>query len=82
MAVVRSNVYDEFAEFLTSSPTLHQLAEFRLSETLEARIGDLLAANREGQLTAQEAAELDDALRLEHLMRAVKIRAYEKLGCP
>jgi len=79
MAVVHHSIYDEFVEFITSAPTLEQITLFRLSDPIETRIGELLDANRNRALTAEEQAELDEAVRLEHLMRLVKIRAYEKL---
>ncbi len=79
MAIVNVSAYDEFVEFITSSPTLEQLAAFRLSDTTEKYISELLAANRTRTLTAEEEAELDEFLRIEHLMRKAKIRAYEKL---
>jgi len=80
MVVRQSSAYEEFVEFITSSPTLEQITEFRLSEDAETRISDLLDANRNGNLSLDEAEELDDYLRLEHIMRKAKIRAFEKLG--
>lgn len=80
MAVVQRTPYQEFADFMTSSPTLEQIAEFRLSDESEAHINDLLAANRDETIKADAKDELDDYARLEHLMRMVKIRAFEKLA--
>lgn len=80
MAVIQRTPYQEFAEFVTSSPTLEQIAAFRLSDESDAHISYLLQANRDGVLSPEEEAELADYTRLEHLMRIVKIRAYEKLG--
>jgi hypothetical protein len=80
MAIANVRSYDEFVEFITSLPTLEQIAQFRLSATTEQQISDLLHANQTRQLTAEEQTELDEYLRVEHLMRKVKIRAFEKLG--
>lgn len=80
MAIANLEAYDEFVEFITSSPTLEQMANFRLSEEAEAIISALLEANRQRELTAEEANDLDECLRLEHIMRKAKIRAYEKLN--
>ena len=80
MVIRQAGAYEEFVEFITSSPTLEEIAEFRLSDEVEARISSLLEANRSGHLTPDEEAELDDYLRLEHIMRKAKIRAVEKLG--
>lgn len=79
MSVVEIGAYNEFVEFITSSPTLEQVANFRLSEATEQRISDLLEANRTRRLTDSEDAELNEYLRLEHIVRKVKIRAFEKL---
>lgn len=79
MEVTKVSAYDEFVEFITSSPTLEQIAKFRLSDETETRISELLVANRNRRLTDIEAAELDEYLRLEHIVRKAKIRAYEKL---
>ncbi len=78
MAVVQRTPFQEFADFMTSSPTLKQISEFRLSEESEERINDLLEANRKGTIKPDEHEELEDYARLEHLMRMVKIRAFEK----
>ena len=79
MAIAQLQAYDEFVEFITSSPTLEQIADFRLSDEVEARISSLLEVNRTQTLSPAEAAELDEYIRLEHIMRKAKIRAFEKL---
>jgi hypothetical protein len=79
MRVVDINAYDEFVEFITSAPTLEQMANFRLSAVAEQRIRDLLDANQARRLTDAEEAELGEYLRLEHMVRKAKLRAYEKL---
>ena len=80
MSVVIRTPYQEFADFVTSSPSLKQISEYRLSDVSEGRISYLLEANRNGTLSSQESDELDDYTRLEHLMRIVKIRAITKIG--
>jgi hypothetical protein len=79
MLTLHGNIYDEFVEFITSSPSLEAIAEFRLSEAAEQRISDLLRREREEHLSTLEAEELNEALRIEHIMRMAKIRAFEKL---
>ena len=80
MSVVLRTPYQEFADFITSAPSLKTISEYRLSDDSEARISYLLEANRTGMLTPQESDELDDYTHLEHLMRIVKIRAISKIG--
>lgn len=79
MAIAKLPAYDEFVEFITSAPSLERVSELRLSEKTEARINALLKANREETITPEEVTELDEYLRLEHIMRKAKIRAIEKL---
>jgi hypothetical protein len=79
MAVVRANAYDEVLEFLISGPTPEQVIAFRPSETTQERISHLLDANRNGALTSEEQAELDEFEQIEHLMRRLKIHAHTKL---
>jgi hypothetical protein len=80
MAVVLPAIYDEFMDFMTSSPTLEAIANYRLSDEAEARVSALLEANREGSLTLLQGEELDDYLRLEHMMRTAKLLAVKKLA--
>ncbi|MCA0452828.1 MAG: hypothetical protein LCI00_02495 [Chloroflexi bacterium] len=80
MSIVQNTPYQEFADFITSSPSLEQIAEYRLSDASESRVSYLLDVNRNGTISKQEQNELDDYTRLEHLMRIVKIRAFAKLS--
>ena len=79
MAITQVNAYDEFIEFITSSPTLEQIANFTISEAAQQRIRELRDANRNRRLTDTEDAELDEYIRLDHIVRKAKIRAYQKL---
>lgn len=80
MSVTFHPPYEEFVNFITSSPTLREIAEFRLSEAIEERIEYLLDQNGEGVLTPDEKSELEDFLRVEHLMRRAKQVALEKMA--
>ncbi len=72
-------IYDEVADFLSSAPTPDQIAVFKLSDSSERFISDLLEANRTRGLTPMERSALDDYTRIERLMQAIKIRAIAKL---
>jgi hypothetical protein len=80
MAVVQISAYDEFVEFITSAPTLDAIMRFTLSDETQARMSELLEANRNRRLTDVEADELNEFGRLEHIVRKAKIRAAEKLA--
>lgn len=79
MDAVHPNIYEEFADFITSSPTLEEIANYRLSQASERYVSDLLEANRTRGLTPEESRAIDDFMRLEHLVRMAKIRAIAKL---
>ena len=68
------------SEFLGSAPTLDEILAFRLPETLEARGLELLTRNRNGELTPEERAELDEFTRMGHFMNQVKLQARLKLA--
>lgn len=74
-----TTIFDEVADFLASTPSPEQIIAFRLSETSERLVSDLLEANRTRGLTPQEHAGLEDYSRVERLMQAIKIRAYARL---
>jgi hypothetical protein len=50
-----------------------------LAET-KARVESLIEKEKNERLSANEKAELDDFLQLEHLMRLVKARARQRLA--
>ncbi len=79
MAIAHLPAYDEFVEFIVSTPTVEQVSQLRLSPATEARISALLKANREQIITQEETVELDEYIRLERIMRKARIRAIEKL---
>ena len=74
-----SLIYEEIAEFLVSGPTTEQFTNYRLSESADQYISELLEANRTRGLTPDEQAALDDYAHLEHLLSLVKIKAFIKL---
>lgn len=70
--------FEEVYDFLLSAPTPEQVIAFRPSEATQSRIHELLEANREGNLQAEEQAELDEFSRVEHFVRMLKARARQK----
>jgi hypothetical protein len=75
----RIPAWDEVDEFLLSSPSLEQIINFRPSEQAQARARHLLDRNREGDMSADEQAELDSFQDLENFLRRLKIKALVKL---
>ena len=67
--------YEEIINFLASGTTPRGLVLFKASPETKERVRELLQAEKLGVATASEKLELDDYLRLEHLMRLTKARA-------
>lgn len=68
-------VYQEIVDFLTSSPTLEQIMTFKISDSAQERLEELLDRNREAELTPDECAELETYLQFSDLMTRLKARA-------
>lgn len=81
MAVAPTNLLlDDILDFLASTPTLQQIIDFRPSDALSNRLHYVLDENGEGRITREERAELDEFLRVNHLMNTLKLRARRKLA--
>jgi hypothetical protein len=71
--------YDEIINFMAAGMTPKSLIAFQLSEAAKERVGDLIFREKNMTLTADEKAELDRYMILEHLLRLAKARAHEHL---
>lgn len=67
--------YEEIVEFIAEAVDAKKLSRFRPSKAAEARVALLVEKNREGRLRPAEREELDQFLRLEHVMRLAKARS-------
>ena len=63
---------DEITDFLASIPTAEEILAFKPSEQLNQRLHDLLDHAGEGALTDREQQELDEFLRVSHLLKMLK----------
>ena len=79
MAITQSPVYAEVYEFLVSAPTPEKIITFHASDTAQMRVRELLDANRENRLTAEERSELDEFERVNHFVSMLKIYARQQL---
>lgn len=68
--------YEEMLDLFARGTTPAQILAFRPSQEAQQRVQYLLAQNKAGALTAEEAAELERFGELEHLMQLVKARAH------
>lgn len=69
----------EIVRFLASGPTPEQIVAYHPSPEASERAYALIAAERAGTITADERAELDQSVYLEHMMRLIKAEAHHIL---
>lgn len=78
-APLSTKAYTEAVDFLTQEPSPKELAAFRFSDEVEARINDLLDKNRTNRLSKAEEIELIRLSHLEEQLQLVKATAISKL---
>ena len=71
--------YEEFIDFIAAGPSSEHVATFQPSEATRQHVLDLLAREKGAGLSAAESEELDQYMRLEHIMRLAKARARRLL---
>jgi len=71
--------YEEIVDFIASGTTPESIVAFRPTEAAIQRVEDLVAKRRDGVISSEEQAELDDYLQLEHLLILAKARARQNL---
>ncbi|MGA2661617.1 MAG: hypothetical protein ABSH34_29395 [Verrucomicrobiota bacterium] len=69
------SVSDEILDFLVEQIPAQSLADFRASDQTRQRVWALIAKEKESDLLPEEKVELDDFLKLEHLVLLAKARA-------
>lgn len=74
-AVLERVIYlDEVADFLSSSPSPAEILAFRPSEAVEVRFAELIANQRDADLSVEEREELEQFQQTEMLLRLLKAR--------
>ena len=74
-----AQAYDEILDFLAAGTTPQGIADFRPSIEAQSRVRELIDRRSDGALSAAEDEELEEYLRLEHLMVMAKARAQLRL---
>ncbi|MCB9136867.1 MAG: hypothetical protein H6642_00810 [Caldilineaceae bacterium] len=72
-------VYQYILEFLTSAPSQEEVVNFEPNAAMQARVTLLLEKNRTDTLSAVETKELDEYMRINHLVTMLKARALPYL---
>jgi hypothetical protein len=69
------HAYDEIIDFIAAGATSDAVARFEPSQATKDYVADLLHKEKTAGLTAEESAELERFMSLEHIMRLAKARA-------
>ncbi|MHB8524258.1 MAG: hypothetical protein ACYDH9_26350 [Limisphaerales bacterium] len=69
------NARDELVDFLVGHISARDLADFQASTQARQRVWALIANEQETGLLPEEKLELDDYLKLEHLLVLAKAKA-------
>lgn len=75
-------LYQEIIDFLAASPTLEEVVDFKIADSAQERLDDLLDKNREAELTPEERTELDRYLQYRHVMILLKASAQRVVNAP
>ena len=71
--------YEEVVDFIAAGASPQDVVAFRPSEAAKARVADLVAREKAGGLSPEEASELNHYAQIEHLMRLAKARARQHM---
>jgi len=74
---VERQVCDEIIDFFARGTSSTGVLSYRPSCEAQERVRYLLAKNKSGDLTPDEAAELERCAKLEHFLQLVKARAHQ-----
>jgi hypothetical protein len=75
-----TRVYEEIVDFIAGGSTPGEVVAWTPSERAQEHVADLLRRERTDELSADERAELNHYLELEHVMRLAKARARRRDG--
>lgn len=75
-----TKAYDELVDFIAAGGPPGCLLHFQPSQETRERVHELVRKEKDAGLLPEEASELDDYMKLEHLMRLAKARARHLAG--
>ncbi len=75
-----SPAYLEIIDFIAAGTTPEAVALFQPSPEAQQRVAELIEREKQGGLSAEEKAELDHFMELEHILRLAKARARQILS--
>ena len=69
----------EIIDFLSTGPSLSEVAAYTISKRAQERLRNLLALNEAGMLSSEEQAELDEIEQIEHIMTLLNADARKRM---
>jgi len=73
-------ISEAIADFLMTTPTPEQIIAFKVPDMLQKRALELLERNRQNRMTADERAEMENFMEMEHCLTILKAKARLKLA--
>ena len=70
-----TKAYEEIVDFIAAGSSPKNVIAFRPSKEARNHAWDLVVREKSGNLSREEASELEHYLQLEHIMRLAKARA-------
>lgn len=77
---MHKSLHQELIDFLSSSPSLEQIVQFKILALTQKRLEELLHKNREQQLMDAEQRELDQYLQYRHVLILLKASARRAIA--
>ena len=74
-----TKAFDEFIDLIAAGTNPAQIVGFKPSPVTVLRVEELLFKEKDGSISPEEKAELDDYMILEHILRLAKVRARKYL---
>lgn len=68
-------IYMELVDFVAGGTTPEDIVAFHPSPQAQKRLAELIERERQSQLSAEQATELNHFLELEHILRMAKEKA-------
>ena len=69
--------YEEVIDFIAAGTTPEAVVAFHPSHRVQERVAELVERSKEGSISVEDQSELEDCLRLEHIMIMAKARARQ-----
>jgi hypothetical protein len=75
-----SPVFDNFLDYLVAKATPHEILAFEVSEEEQLRAEELSTRHKEGTLSLDEAAELEQMVEFNLLVATLRTKSIKRLS--